>query len=89
MPTLYIILSVFSKLTSLGKLFCLECYRFNNEHYDCKKFNDYKDCKDYKYLSFSNIRTVGILIIIKIVKTVNCCSFNFFSSLFIVTKCTM
>ena len=30
MPTLYIVLSVFSKLTCLGKLFCLECYRFNN-----------------------------------------------------------
>ena len=29
MPTLYIVLSVFSKLTCLGKLFCLECYRFN------------------------------------------------------------
>ena len=30
LPTLYIVLSVFSKLTCLGKLFCLECYRFNN-----------------------------------------------------------
>ena len=31
-----------------------------------------------------------ILTITKIVKTVNCCSFDFFSSsLFIVTKCTM
>ena len=30
MPTLYIVLSVLSKLTCLGKLFYLECYRFNN-----------------------------------------------------------
>ena len=30
MPILYIVLSVFSKLTCLGKLFCLECYRSNN-----------------------------------------------------------
>ena len=30
MPILYIVLNVFSKLTCLGKLFCLECYQSNN-----------------------------------------------------------